>query len=69
MIRKFRSVEEMKANRWMRHDDPRLPEVLRGLWRLGQATVKRPFKPGVYKHRSFDEAKAQAEAWSKERRK
>jgi hypothetical protein len=69
MIRKFRSIEEMKANRWREPDDPKLPDVWRSMWHRGQASAKRPFKAGVYKYRTYDEAKAQADAWSKERRK
>ncbi|MBC7792140.1 MAG: hypothetical protein H7Z43_00400 [Clostridia bacterium] len=56
------------ANRWLNHDDPCLPQVLRELWARGQTTIKRPLTAGVYKHRTIQDAKALKEVWAKARR-
>lgn len=68
-VRKFRSVEEMSDELG---DEPWLP-VGPDLWRalgnleaLAARTTNHHFPPGVYRHRSIEEAQAQRERWQAE---
>lgn len=65
-VRRFRSVEEMKAERGYDRDDPRLPKVIEGIWTFGRLTAGLRFPPGVYRHRNVEELNAQTEAWAEE---
>lgn len=63
-VRKFRSIEEMKAARGYDREDPVLPRVIEGLWTFGERTARLRFPPGVYRHRSLDDLNAQTVAWA-----
>jgi len=63
-VRKFKSVEAMKRDRWREPGAPDLLQLLAGLWQLGLRTRRSAPPPGVYKHRSIQEAKARKEAWA-----
>lgn len=66
-VRKFRSIEDMKAEpRWY---EPGTEEHLRAiaqLWRASARMVRATFPPGVYKHRSIEDADRLAESWDRE---
>ena len=64
-VRKFRSIEEMKAP-WRSPDDPGLTEAIRRLWDLGRRLVPRRFPAGVHRHRTIEDLWAQEEAWEAE---
>ena len=64
-VRRFRSIEDMKRDRWRTAGDPELVRVLVALWQLGQRTRRHPIRPGVYKHHSVEEAKVLKEAWQR----
>jgi len=61
-VRKFRSFEEMKAPLW-REPGPDLWRALEAVWRFAARTFPRRFPPGVYRHRSIEDAKALREVW------
>ena len=63
-VRKFRSVEEMNQHRWREPGDPELYRAIRYVWELGQRTGQRKFPPGVYAHRTIEDAQAQREVWA-----
>lgn len=63
-VYRYRSVEEMEQPRWREPGDPALYRAIRGLWTMGQRTVRRRFPPGVYKHPSIERLDAQTEAWA-----
>ena len=61
-VRKFRSVEEMNTPA-REPADPHLAAAIADVWALGDRIFPRRFPPGVYKHRSIEEANAQRERW------
>lgn len=66
-VRKFRSIEEMKAEaRWYEPGSDALYQAIAELWRASAAMYPARFPPGVYKHRSFEEAERLAEQWDEE---
>lgn len=65
-VRKFRSIEEMKAARGYERTDPRLPRIIEGLWDFGRRTARLRFPPGVYRHRDLASLNAQSAAWADE---
>ena len=64
-IKKYRSIDEMEGNTWRSAGDPKLFEAIRSTWDFARRTLEPRFPPGVYKHRSIEEAKLQREAWEK----
>lgn len=62
-VRKFRDVSEMEGNTWREPGDPELFRAIRALWDFSDRVLKPRFPPGVYKHRSYEEAQAQSERW------
>lgn len=64
-VRKFRDVSEMEGNTWHEPGDPRLFEAIRATWRLAAETTRPRFPPGVYKHRSIEEADALRREWDR----
>ncbi len=63
-IRKFRSIEDMPDWTWYPPGDPRLEAALRALESFARATVDPRFPPGVYKHRSVEDAERLVEQWA-----
>ena len=57
-VRKFRSIEEMKAERWREPGDPELIRALVTLWEIGRRTRKRRFSPGVRRYASIEDMSA-----------
>jgi hypothetical protein len=62
-VRKFRSLEGMEDSLWREPGDPGLLRAIDRVWRFAAETCPRRFPPGVYRHRSIEEAKGQREAW------
>ena len=62
-VRKFRSVTEMEGNTWRRLGDPQLFQAIRGTWDFARRTLRPRFPPGVYKHRSIEDAERQRQRW------
>jgi hypothetical protein len=62
-VRKFRSVEEMGDELWRPAGSPELARAIARVWRFAARTTARSFPPGVYKHRSIEEAQLQRELW------
>jgi hypothetical protein len=65
-VRKFRSIEEMKAARGYDRNDPLLPRVIEGIWTFGERTARLRFPPGVFRHRTLDELNACTSVWADE---
>jgi hypothetical protein len=53
----------MKAPAWREPGDPALFRAIAGCWELAARAFPRRFPPGVYKHRSVEDAKALRQAW------
>lgn len=64
-VRKFRDVSEMEGNTWREPGDPELFRAIRATWEFARRTLQPRFPPGVYKHRSIEEAEAQREKWAR----
>lgn len=62
-VRKFRSLQEMEDALWRQPGDPELWRAIASVWRFAEQTCPRRFPPGVYKHRSVEDAKRQRELW------
>ena len=65
-VRRFRDVSEMEGNTWRNPGDPELVRAIRETWNFARRTTTPSFPPGLYKHRSVEEAEALCEAWDKE---
>ena len=64
-VRKFRSVEEMDGNTWRKAGDPELFRAIRATWDLAHRTLRPRFPPGVYKHRSIEDAEKLRLEWER----
>ena len=64
-VRKFRTVEEMEGNTWYDTGDPRLFRAIQATWDFAHRVTQPRFPPGVYKHRTVEEAEVLREEWEK----
>lgn len=62
-VRKFRDVSEMEDTLWRKPGDPELFRAIAAVWDFAARTVPRHFPPGVYRHRSIEDAEALREKW------
>lgn len=62
-VRKFRDVREMEDAPWRQPGDPFLWRAIAGVWSFAERTCPRRYPPGVYKHRSIEEAERLREQW------
>jgi hypothetical protein len=65
-VKKFRSLQEMEDSLWREPGDPQLLRAIESVWSFAAQTCPRLFPPGVYKHRSIEEAKAMRDRWEEE---
>ena len=63
-VRKFRSVEEME-DVWYEPGSPELMAAIRAAWDLAHRTLQPRFPPGVYKHRSIEDAQKLSDEWDR----
>jgi len=64
-VRKFRSIEEMDGNTWREPGDPELFRAIKATWDFAERTLRPRFPPGVYKHRSIEDAEKLREEWAR----
>ena len=64
-VRKFRSVEEMEGNTWREPGAPELFRAIRSTWDFARRTLRPRFPPGVYKHRTIEDAEELREEWKR----
>ena len=62
-VRKFRTLEAAETKNWCDPLSPSLWPTLSGLWRLSSMLHRSHFPPGVYRHRSIEEANRQCDEW------
>ncbi|MGH9398781.1 MAG: hypothetical protein ACRD00_00320 [Thermoanaerobaculia bacterium] len=55
-MKKFHSIEEMEGEVWRAPGDPALWKAIAAVWDFASKTVGYRVPPGVYKHRSIEEA-------------
>lgn len=65
-LKKFRSLQEMEDSLWREPGDPQLWRAIEAVWSFAAQTCPRRFPPGVYKHRSIEEAKRLRDRWEEE---
>lgn len=63
---KFTSVEQAERTTWLAPTDPRLWSMIDACWRLAATLAPPAFPPGVYKHRSIEDANRQTARWQSE---
>jgi hypothetical protein len=61
-IKKFRDVSDM-TDTWLEPDSPGLFEAIRRVWETSRQICPLHFPPGVYKHRSLEDAEALRTEW------
>lgn len=66
-VRKFRSIAEMETTVALERDDPNLWPTVASLWARSARLSPRRYPPGVYKHRSIEEANRLEDAWDRAR--
>jgi hypothetical protein len=62
-VRKFRDVSEMEDTLW-RERGPELHAAIRRVWDFAAKTLQPRFPPGVFRHRTIEDANAQQERWA-----
>jgi hypothetical protein len=62
-VRKFRDISEMEGNTWLTPGSPELFRAIRAVWDFAERTVPVRFPPGVYKHRTIEDAQELREKW------
>jgi len=61
-IKKFRDISEM-SDTWLESGSPELATAIRNVWGLAKHLCPLHFPPGVFKHRSIEDAEALRERW------
>jgi hypothetical protein len=64
-VYKYRDVAEMEERGWRPKGDHGLFRAIRACWELARRTTAPHFPPGVYRHRSAEEAAALRERWER----
>jgi hypothetical protein len=61
-VRKVRDLQEMEDSLW-REPGPDLWRAISAVWSFAARTCPRHFPPGVYRHRSLEDAERQRDLW------
>lgn len=62
-VRKFRDFRDMEDTLWRTPGDPELYRAIADLWAFSDSICPLSFPPGVYKHRSIEDAQKLREEW------
>lgn len=65
-FRKVRSLQELEDSLWREPGDPALWRAIERVWDFAARTCPRQFPPGVYKHRSIEEAQVLRDQWEEQ---
>ncbi len=65
-IRRFRTLPDEDEGVWMPPDRPELLVTIGATWALAARLCPQRFPPGVYKHRSIEDANRRTEEWERE---
>ena len=68
-VRRLSSLDDAEDTAWRDPDGPLLWSAIRAVWDLSIRLSPRRFPPGVYKHKSIEDANRATEAWERERKK
>ena len=61
-VRKFRSLQEMEDSLWRPNNDS-LWQAIARVWNFAERVSQNRFPPGIYKHRSIEEAQQLRDDW------
>jgi hypothetical protein len=64
-VRKFRTLPDDDDRVWLPSDDPKLWPTIKAVWALAALLCPPHFPPGVYKHRSIEDANRLTEEWER----
>ena len=62
-VRKFRDLQEMEDAGWRSPGDPALFRAIEETWSFSAVLCPQEFPPGIYRHRSIQEAQELREQW------
>lgn len=62
-VRKVRDLQEMEDSLWREPGDPELFRAIDAVWKFAARTCPRHFPPGVYRHRTIEDAQRQRDLW------
>lgn len=65
-LRKFHSLQEMEDSLWREPGDPQLLRAIRSVWDFAARTCPKHFPPGVYRHRTLEDAERQRDHWEEQ---
>jgi hypothetical protein len=65
-VRRLRDLADAEESAWCDPRDPALWRRIATVWQLSARLAPRRFPPGVYKHRSIDDANRLAALWEAE---
>jgi hypothetical protein len=63
-VKKFRDISEM-SDTWLEPGSPELMQAIRNVWDFAARVCPLRFPPGVYKHRTIEDAEKFREEWAK----
>jgi len=65
-FRKVRNLQEMEDSLWREPGDPDLWRAIDAVWKFAERTCPQRFPPGVYRHRTIEDAQRQRDLWEEE---
>jgi len=65
-VRKIRNLQEMEDSLWREPGSPELWRAIDAVWKFAERTCPQRFPPGVYRHRSIEDAQRQRDLWEEQ---
>ena len=65
-VKKIRNLQEMEDSLWYEPGSPELWWAIKAVWEFADRTCPQRFPPGVYKHRSIEDAQRQRDLWEEQ---
>ena len=62
-VKKIRNLQEMEDSLWREPGDPGLWRAIDAVWKFAERTCPQRFPPGVYRHRTIEDAQRQRDLW------
>ncbi len=62
-VKKIRHLQEMEDSLWYEPGSPELMQAIKAVWKFAERTCPQRFPPGVYKHRTIEDAQRQRDLW------
>jgi hypothetical protein len=65
-VRKIRNLQEMEDSLWREPGAPDLWRAIDAVWKFAERTCPQRFPPGVYRHRTIEDAQRQRDLWEEQ---